>query len=101
MKKIRIFTGLVYLIWSLFLILPSCNLEDIIVDNEISGKGTITKTGDDFILTTNTGLPYVPTNLPDDFKIDGLRVEFRGIIHENPNQFGIDKIEFTYINKLD
>lgn len=91
----------VYIILS-SLFINSCKemIESFIDGQEISGKGTITKAGNEFTIITEDDRQFVPTNLSDEFRIDKLRVEFRGIIHKNPNQYGIDKIEFTYIKKL-
>lgn len=75
-------------------------IESIIEGQEISGKATITKSENNFTLVTDEGFQYVPTNLSDEFKVDKLRIEFKGIVQKNPNQYGIDKIQITYIKKL-
>ena len=100
MNKIKKISFPIYFIFLLSIILQSCDIEGLVFGNEISGKGTITKTANDFTIITDDGIQYVPINLSDEYKIDKLRVEFRGIIHKNPNQYGIDQIEFTYIQKL-
>lgn len=100
-SKIKNTCLILYIILSSMII--NCSeetIESFIEGLEISGRGTITKTGNEFTIITDDDRQFVPTNLSDEFKIDKLRVEFRGIIHKNPNQYGIDKIEFTYIKKL-
>jgi hypothetical protein len=84
----------------IFAVLQSCDINEPVINNEISGKGTIKIVGDDFLLNTDTNLQYVIINLKDEFKVDSLRVEFRGIVYKNPNPDGIDKIELTHINKI-
>jgi hypothetical protein len=100
MNKIKKVSFSIYFIFLLSIILQSCDIESLVLGNEISGKATITKTGNDITIITDDWIQYVPVNLSDEYKIDKLRVEFRGVIDKNPNQYGIDKIRLTYIKKL-
>jgi len=82
----------------LFLLL-SC--EDVNVLTEYSGKGTIKSGTGTFFISADDSRNFLPKNLSDDYKIDGLRIEFRGNIEKNdqgpPN---MEVIELTYIKKI-
>jgi hypothetical protein len=82
----------------LFLLL-SC--EDVNVQTEYSGKGTIKSGTDTFFISADDSRNFLPKNLSDEYKINELRVEFRGNIEKNdqgpPN---MEVIELTYIKKI-
>ena len=68
---------------SLFLLL-SC--EDVNVQTEYSGKGTIKSETNTFFILADDSRNFLPKNLSDEYKVDGLRVEFRGNIEKNDQE---------------
>ncbi|MEA1912637.1 MAG: hypothetical protein U9N06_02220 [candidate division WOR-3 bacterium] len=89
------------LILSFFISLTGCTLLDRDI---VEGKGTITyieSEGGFYGIVADNGGHYDPMNLPSDFKKDGLRVKFKGIIRYYPSlhKWGT-LIQLTYIEEL-
>ena len=73
------------LVMSLFCIVTfsGCLLKD---KNIVEGNGTITYInleGGFYGIVADDGEHYVPINLPSEFKVDGLRVRFKGKIRDD------------------
>ena len=92
------------LVMSLFCIvtLPGCLLRD---KNIVEGNGTITYInleGGFYGIMADDGEHYVPINLPSEFKVDGLRVRFKGKIRDDLVSIYMcgTLLELIYIKKL-
>ena len=83
------------------IVILSLSCEDINVQTEYSGRGTLKSGTGTFFIASDDSRNFLPKNLSDEFKVDGLRVEFRGNIEKNdqgpPN---IEVIKLTYIKKI-
>ena len=83
------------------IVILSLNCEDVNVQTEYSGKGTIKSGTGTFFISADDSRNFLPKNLSDQYKIDGLRIEFRGNIEKNdqgpPN---MEVVELTYIKKI-
>ena len=92
------------LVMSLFCIFTfsGCLLKD---KNIVEGSGTITYInleGGFYGIVADDGEHYVPINLPSEFKVDGLRVRFKGKIRDDLVSIYMcgTLLELIYIKKL-
>jgi hypothetical protein len=85
MKNFNKFLTSLFFTGFFLIVLSSYDVVNSTSDNVISGKGTIHKIDNDFIINTDNSLVYEIINPSDEFKVDNLEVEFKGIVHENPN----------------
>lgn len=71
---------------------------------ETSGTGKIVLYNDYWLLYTDTQLEFQPINLADEFKVDQLKVRFKGIIENDYLEVvgmpRIKKIKLTFIEKI-
>lgn len=71
---------------------------------ETSGTGKIVLYNNYWLLYTDTQLEFQPTNLADEFKVDQLKVRFKGFIEkdflEDVGMPRIKKIKLTFIEKI-
>jgi hypothetical protein len=83
------------------IIVLSMGCEDVNVQTEYSNKGTIKSGTGTVFIASDDSRNFLPKNLSDEYKVDGLRVEFRGNIEKNdqgpPN---MEVINLTYIKKI-
>lgn len=68
----------------ILILLMNCNPESLTVNtNQYKGKGTIHRATNTYVIDTDDGRKFLPTNLSEEFKVNNVRVEFEGTIEKD------------------
>lgn len=91
-----------FLIVTLIVFLYACNPESPTMSTKpYSDKGTIKAASNIYVIHSDGGRIFAPIGLPNEFKVDNLRVEFEGTVEKDsslpPN---VEAIRLTSIKKI-